>query len=113
MSGKAKNSKVKALQHQNDSMINDLQTLHNKLIRLQESLRSHEAEASKHGRQSQPGPDPETTKTLQFISDEYNDLIGFCKAFKKDLGMKSCSITGKSLKWTRQPLVLTGIFRMR
>ena len=49
------------MQHQNDSMMKELQTLRNEFSRLQESLRSHEAEARKHGRQSQPGPDPETT----------------------------------------------------
>ena len=48
-------------------------------------FRPGHAEASKHGGQSQPGPDPETTKTLQFVSDEYDDLTGFCKADKKDL----------------------------
>ena len=63
----------------------ELQTLRNEFRRLQESLRSHEAEASKRGGQSQPGPDPETTKTLQFVSDECDDLTGFCKAVKKDL----------------------------
>ena len=82
---KANNSKVKALQHQNVSMMKELQTLRNEFSRLQASLRSHETEVSKHGGQSQPGPDPETTKTLQFVRDEYDDLTGFCKAFKKDL----------------------------
>ena len=65
-------------------MMKELQTLRNELSRLQASLRSHEAEASKHGGQSQPGPDPETTKTWQLVSDEYDDLTGFCKAVKKD-----------------------------
>ena len=68
MSGKANNSEVKALQHQNYSMMKERQTLSNEFSRLQESLRSHETEASKHGGQSQPGPDPETTKSLQFVS---------------------------------------------
>ena len=72
------------MQHQNDSMMKELQTLRNEFSRLQESLRSHEAEASKHGGQSQPGPDPETTKTLQFVSGENDDLTGFCNAAKKD-----------------------------
>ena len=85
ISGKANNSKVKAPQHQNDSMMKELQTLRNELSRLQASFRSHETEVSKHGGQSQPGPDPETTKTLQFVRDEYDDLTGFCKAVKKDL----------------------------
>ena len=49
-------------------MMKERQTLSNEFSRLQESLRSHEAEASKHGGQSQPGPDPETTKSLQFVS---------------------------------------------
>ena len=72
-------------------MMKELQILRNEFTRLQASLRSHEAEASKHGGQSQPGPDPETTKTLQFVSDEYDDLTGFCKAVKKDLAaFKSC-----------------------
>ena len=53
----------------------ELQILRNEFTRLQASLRSHEAEASKHGGQSQPGPDPETTKTLQCVSDEYDDLM--------------------------------------
>ena len=85
MSGKANNSKVKALQHQNDSMMKELQTLRNEFDRFQESLRSHEAEAIKHGGQSQSGPDPETAKTLQFVSDEYDGLTGFCEVAKKDL----------------------------
>ena len=34
------------LQHQNDSMKKELQTLRNEFSRLQESLRSHEGEAS-------------------------------------------------------------------
>ena len=72
-------------------MMKELQILRNEFTRLQASLRSHEAEASKHGGQSQPGPDPETTKTLQFVSDEYDDLTGFCKAVKKNLAaFKSC-----------------------
>ena len=82
---KAYNSKVKAMQHQNDSMMKELQTLGNEFSRLQESLRSHEAEASKHGGQSQPGPDPEITKALQFVSSENDDLTGFCNVAKKDL----------------------------
>ena len=128
----------------------ELQTLGNEFSRLQESLRSHEAEASKHGGQSQPGPDPEITKALQFVSSENDDLTGFCNVAKKDLaafkkrfkslsvqvsemvggldalarysysfnvklwafqrliGKESCHIAGKSLKWTRQPLVLMG-----
>ena len=45
-------------------MMKELQTLSNEFSQLQESLRSHEAEASKHGGQSQPGLDPETTKTF-------------------------------------------------
>ena len=56
-------------------MMKELQILRNEFTRLQASLRSHEAEASKHGGQSQPGPDPETTKTLQCVSDEYDDLM--------------------------------------
>ena len=76
---------VKALQHLNDSMMKELQTLRNEFSRLQEFLRSHKVEACEHGGQSQPGLDPETTKTLQFVSDEYDDLTGFCKAAKKDL----------------------------
>ena len=128
----------------------ELQTLHDEFSRLQESLRSHEAEKSKHGGQSQPGPDPEITKALQFVSSENDDLTGFCNAAKKNLaafkncleslivqvsemvggldaparysysfnvklwafqrliGKESCHIAGKSLKWTRQPLVLMG-----
>ena len=66
-------------------MMKELQTLRNEFSRLQAFLRWHEAEASKHGGQSQPGPDPETTKPLQFVSDDYDDLTGFCKAVKKDL----------------------------
>ena len=63
----------------------------NEFSRLQESLRSHEAEASKHGGQSQPGLDPETTKTLQFGRGENDDLTGFCNAAKKDLAaFKNC-----------------------
>ena len=73
------------MEHQNDSMMKELQTLRNEFSQLQESLRSHEAEASKHGGQSQPGPDPETTKMLQFVSDKNDDLTGFCNAAKKDL----------------------------
>ena len=56
-------------------MMKELQILRNEFTRLQASLRSYEAEASKHGGQSQPGPDPETTKTLQCVSDEYDDLM--------------------------------------
>ena len=71
-------------------MMKELQILRNEFTRLQASLRSHEAEASKHGGQSQPGPDPETTKTLQFVSDKNDDLTG-CKAVMKDLAaFKSC-----------------------
>ena len=73
------------MQHQNDSMMKEPQTLSNEFSRLQESLRSHEAEASKHGGQSQPGLDPETTKTLQFGRGKNDDLTGFCNAAKKDL----------------------------
>ena len=85
MAGKANTAKVKALQHQNDTMMKELQTLRNEFSRLQESLITHEAEASKHGGLSQQGPDPETVKSLQFVSDEYDNLTSFCSATKKDL----------------------------
>ena len=79
------------MQHQNDSMMKELQTLSNEFSRPQESLRSHEAEASKHGGQSQPGLDPETTKTLQFGRGKNDDLTGFCNVAKKDLAaFKNC-----------------------
>ena len=85
MSGKANNSKVKALQHQNDSMMGELHTLRTEFSRLEESLTLRVAEASKHSGQSQLGPDPETAKTLQFVSDEYDDQTSFCSAAKEDL----------------------------
>ena len=98
------NSKFLAMQHQNDSMMKELQTLRNEFSRLQESLRSHEAEASKQGGQGQPGPDPETTKTLQFVSGENDDLTGFCNAAKKDLAafkncLESLILLFKLAKW--------------
>ena len=63
--------------------------------RIQPTLRvfqSHKAEASKHGGQSQPGPDPENTKMWQFISDEYNDLTVFVKQLRKILLRKSLTV---------------------
>ena len=85
MSGKANNSKVKALQDQNDSMMKELQTLRTEFSRVQESLTLRVAEASKHSGHSQLGPDPETAKTLQFVSDEFDDLTSFAVRLRKIL----------------------------
>ena len=57
-------------------MMKELQTVRDEFSQV---FQSHKAEASKHGGQSQPGPDPENTKMWQFISDEYNDLTVFVK----------------------------------
>ena len=73
MSGKANNSKVAWSTARND--LADFKSL----------FVLHVAEASKLGGQSQLGPDPETVKMLQFVSDECNDLTSFCGAAKKDL----------------------------
>ena len=64
-------------------MMKEIQTLRTEFSRLQECLTLRVAEASKHGGQSQPNP--ETAKTLQFISDEYDDLTSFCSALKNPL----------------------------
>ena len=75
----------KALQHHSDSMMKELETLRTEFRRLQESLTLRVVEASKQGGQSQLGRDRETAKTLQFLSDEYDDLTSFCSAANEDL----------------------------
>ena len=77
---KCNKATVAGLQRQNEELTPEIQKLRADFVRPQDSLADHETAADVHGGRT---PDPETQKSLEYVSNEYDELSNSIKMLKR------------------------------
>ena len=74
------------LKHENDELKKNVQSMVNEVKELKDRLTQFESRSKEdvHDHNSQP-TEQDIRKSIDFISDEYDDIVKMCKSLRKDL----------------------------